>query len=251
MNTLYIEKQSYIHSLDPRIKLIFFLVSALIVFFLNLIGMFFYSVTILLMLIISKSYINALKVKFIMLSIFIFSFLIWSFANSTGTTIIGPFTTGGVEEGLLTGLRLISLMSIGIIMISTTKVEDLSIALIKFGLPYKLVFSFTTTIRLIPIVLDSVEDIKNAQKLRGIGTVNKKASPIKRLKENIPLIIPIIAKTLKRTNDLAIALEVKCFGIMNTRTHYNTISFSKNDGLFLVIIFMIISISLYLRGIQF
>lgn len=249
MNNLYIENQSYIHLLDPRIKLMFFIVSAVIVFFLDLTGMFFYSANILLILIISKSYLNVFKVKYIMLSIFIFSFLIWSFANSTGTKLIGPFTTEGVEEGLLTGLRLISLMSIGIIMISTTKIEDLSIALIKFGLPYKLVFSFTTTLRLIPIVLDSVEDIRNAQKLRGIGNINRKASPIKKLKENVPLLIPIIAKTLKRTNDLAIALEVKCFGIMDTRTQYNSISFSKNDGLFLVIIFVMISISLYIRGL--
>jgi energy-coupling factor transport system permease protein len=247
MNTLYIDKDSFIHSLDPRIKLLFFILSALLVFFLNLLGILFYSLFTFCMVLISFSYKNIYRVKFIMISIFLFSFLIWALTNQSGVMLFGPFSTGGIELGLISGLRLILLMSIGVMFISTTRIEDLSVALVKIGFPYKIVFSFTTALRLIPLIISSVDDIKNAQKLRGIGQGEKKRSPIRQLKEQAPLIIPVITKTLKRTNDLAIALEVKCFGLFTTRSFYNSISFTKRDFVFLIVLFAALLISLLLR----
>lgn len=183
---------------------------------------------------------NLLLLKFIFGSIFIFSVVVWSITMPNGTSFYGPFSIEGIKYGLLSGIRLVSLMIIGVLLISTSKIEDLSMGLIKLGLPYKFVFSFTTTLRFMPMIMQTAIEVKNAQTLRGVN-INTK-NPVKRIINHIPMLIPIFAKTIKRTNDLALALEVKCFGLYKKRSFYNKLSFGFKDILFLIITSLIITV---------
>lgn len=126
-------------------------------------------------------------------------------------------------------LRLNALIFAGLIFLSVTRIEEFTYGLNKLGLPFRVSFALTLAFRLVPSFILSAQTTVQAQKSRGLDL--ESGNLIQRIKKFTPLLIPILATSLRNTELLAIALECKGFGIKKIRTSYLDYKFGRNDFL--------------------
>lgn len=96
------------------------------------------------------------------------------------------------------------------------------------------VMTFQVAIRFLPILAQSAERIAKAQASRGAewGT---KASLITQVKRVLPLIVPLILISLRRSETMALAMDARAYGINNQRTSMYELKFTWKDAVFLLI----------------
>lgn len=96
------------------------------------------------------------------------------------------------------------------IMLSVTKLGDLSNALVeKCGIPFKYAFTLTTAIRFIPVFATEMAGIIEAQTSRGIELDTK--NPFKKIALILPLCAPLLVSSVRKTQSLAIAADLRGF----------------------------------------
>ncbi len=126
----------------------------------------------------------------------------------------------------------------GIFFLSTTSIEEISLGLIKLGIPYSVSFVLSTALRLVPTFIGTGATVIEAQRSRGLdldsGNVWQKA------KKHIPLLVPIFLLAIRNTDQLAVALESRGFGSREKRTYYLKIGFKNSDYVFIFILVFII-----------
>jgi len=165
---------------------------------------------------------HVLRLSWLVFIFLLMSVLLWPFFYKG----ISPlFTLGKVTimlesvlYGLTIGLRLDSFFVLGIIFLTATRLEDLSYALHKLGLPYTLSFAMGLAFRLTPLFTEAGQNVVIAQKSRGHDL--DQGSLWQRIKKHIPIIVPVLFIGLRSADQLAIALESRGFGLKTTRTSY-------------------------------
>ena len=96
------------------------------------------------------------------------------------------------------------------LMLSVTKLGDLSNALVeKLGIPFKYAFTMTTAIRFIPVFASEMAGIMEAQTSRGIELDTK--NPFKKIALILPLCAPLLVSSVRKTQSLAIAADLRGF----------------------------------------
>ena len=141
---------------------------------------------------------------------------------------------------------LILLMIIsGMNLLSTTRNEELVLAMIKLGLPYRVGFAISTSLRMVPTIANSIHTISQAQRSRGLDLEG--GSVLERLKKFIPILIPVFISTIRDTNVFGMALESKGFGAREDRTYYLEMSMDRPDYLVLSLGLIIIGFCYYLE----
>ncbi len=157
---------------------------------------------------------NAGRVAVILVLVAVASFGIWSFSYEGGTEVfrLGPLsvTREGMLFGAGMGLRLDLMVFCGLIFLAVTPVEELTHGLTRLGVPFPVGFALSLSFRLAPLFSDTVGSILDAQRARGLIV---KGGPISRLRLYVPLFVPVFAGALRRTDQLAAALESKGFGL--------------------------------------
>lgn len=140
--------------------------------------------------------------------------LLWSFFHRGGEPLfaIGPlrFTLAGVEYGLGMGLKLLTFLLVNVLLLSTTRVEELTLAFSRLGLPYRVGFALTLAFRLVPVFLESARTVLQAQELRSLGAEGN--GLLDRLRRTAPVIVPVFMAALRRADRMAVALEMRGFG---------------------------------------
>jgi len=200
-----------------------------------------------------KSIFSLWKLKTIILTIFTVSVLMWSILLPGKTVLysIGPLVIR--QEALLValarGLRLISLLTTGILFLTTTSVEEFTFGLHRLGLPYRACFSLTLAFRLTPLFVETAKNIVTAQRTRGLEI--EIGGPLRRLKSYFPVLIPVIVSGFHRSNALAVALEAKGFGLPDKRTFLLTFSFGWRDALLLCSVFSLIFVYYFSTVLSF
>ncbi len=151
--------------------------------------------------------------------LFVFPAVMWTFMyqgmNGRGFMGIPGATTEGVLYGSAMGLRLVAMLVAGLLLLGSTRVEEIAWGLTRFGLPYRLSFALTLAFRLVPLFFETYRTIEEAQRSRGLDI---RRSALERLRGVIPLLIPVFVAGLRRTDQLAVALEAKGFGRPGKRT---------------------------------
>lgn len=175
--------------------------------------------------------------------------VLWSFFIK-GKTILWQYRFLSIsKESLLYGLgmsfRLAMMIISGMIFISCTKVEEFTWGLHKLGLPFKVSFALSLAFRLVPTFIQTAQTITQAQLARGLDL--DKGGFITKTKKYIPLIIPILAYAIKKTDLLAQALESKGFGNRGPRTHYLEFKTSIIDYLVVALLSCLLIFSILLR----
>jgi energy-coupling factor transport system permease protein len=97
----------------------------------------------------------------------------------------------------------------------TTSPDDLGLALEQAHVPYTLSFTFTTAVRLVPTMALDAQTVIDAQRSRGLEL--DKGNFMKRIRNYIPILIPLIVSAIRRSIELAEALESRGFGASPNR----------------------------------
>jgi len=248
--SLYLDKQTWIHQLDARTKILWLLglfVLSLVFsdpsLLLGLMGLVLGTT------IMAKSLANVKRILVLLVLLFVYSLILWPFFVEgktpffeIGTQII---TIEGVLYGLGMGLRLNVMLLSGIFMLSTTAIEEFTQGLHRLGVPHALAFALSLAFRWVPTLLGSVNAVVQAQRARGLdlpsGTIFSK------LRQYPPLVVPLIGHTLRQTNLLAMALESKGFGPGYPRRSLLESRMTGVDYLVLGIMIGLVSGSIWLR----
>ncbi|MBT9143722.1 MAG: Energy-coupling factor transporter transmembrane protein EcfT [Syntrophomonadaceae bacterium] len=225
---MYIEKNTFIHRLDHRTKLLTLLCSLASAIMMThpLSGL---AVTGLVLVwgLLARSLGNLKRVRGIMFTIFTMSVVMWSLFTREGEVLFLFVTIDGVLLGLSSGIRIVTMIISGLIFLSTTRVEEIALGLVKLGLPYQVGFAFSSAIRLVPTFIGVGATISQAQRSRGLNL--ETGGFTERIRKYIPLLVPIFLSAIRNTDQLARALESKGFGARPKRTFYRLIKFGPAD----------------------
>lgn len=183
------------------------------------------------------------SVLWLLLLIALASFLIWSLAygGEKVALALGPFrvTYEGMSYGAGMGIRLDLMIFCGLVFLAATRVEEFTYGLTRLGLPFPLSFALSLSFRLAPLFADTVRTILEAQRSRGLDT--EAGGLMGRMKSYMPLFIPVFAAALRRSDQLAIALESKGFGLGKKRGSFRQYGYGWRDGLAIAALLLVIA----------
>lgn len=237
----YYPEQSVIHRLDARTKILGTLLYIIEIFLVNSFAGFGLVILALGVLIgISKVPVRFIfrglkAVVFIILLTFLLNLFMFD-----GTVLwhwkFLTITYEGLYRSCFMALRLI-LLIIGTSMLTlTTKPMELTDGLEKllkpfnrFGLPsHEIALMMSIALRFIPTLLEETDKIMKAQQARGADF--ESGNLIQRVKNMIPILIPLFVGSFRIAQDLALAMEARCYHGGVGRTRMKEIVFSRRDG---------------------
>lgn len=243
----FIPRNSYIHSLDPRTKLLLLVLYIVLIFLVKSLSLFiiplFYTILALLLSKISLTYIiRSLKpIRFLLVFMFVLNLFVTS-----GETVLVSFwiitiKKESLRQALFITLRLMLLVSGSSILTLTTSPLQLTNGFEKILSPLKairfpaheLAMMMTIALRFIPTLMEETEKIQKAQLSRGADF--ESGNPITRAKAMLPILIPLFVSAFRRADELAMAMEARCYHGGDGRTKLHELQFSVND-LFAVLI---------------
>lgn len=254
----YIPGESFVHKLDPRLKILISLLFIVDLFLVNnfegyLFVIIFIIATILIANLSFKYVYKGLKPIFALLLI---------------TAILNIFMTPGKEivfhwgiisvykEGLIIAalmiIRLVFLIVGTSILTLTTSpieltdgIEKLLNPFKKIGVPaHELAMMMTIALRFIPTLMDETDKIMKAQMARGADF--ESGNLISRAKSLIPILVPLFISSFRRADELAMAMESRCYKGGEGRTRMKQLKIKKEDyiaGLVFILLFAITIVS--------
>lgn len=136
---------------------------------------------------------------------------------------------GSLFTGVVLSLRLLALSSSMSWFFLSSTPEDIGRAMSVAGFPVELTFSFTMAIRFIPVIYDEFQSIYDTQRSRGLEL--EKGGFRNRIRNLMPILIPLLVGTIRRTYEIADAMEVRAFGASPKRTTYRPLRLKGGDYL--------------------
>jgi energy-coupling factor transport system permease protein len=125
----------------------------------------------------------------------------------------------------------------------TTSADDLGLALEQIHAPYTIAFTFTTAVRLVPTMAVDAQTVVDAQRSRGLEL--DKGNFMKRIRNYVPILIPLIISAIRRSVELAEALEARGFGATEKRTSIVTLKMQWTDYVVIVLTLIGMGIAVY------
>jgi len=235
---------SPLHRMDPRVKfLMTMVIFALAIAFFDLIPLaviFVLQIPIVAYGRIWKEWLQSLKGGAV-LAVIIFATNLLSFYFFQGMHLTGDM----VEYSLSLTLRFLCLITSFSLFFLTTSPDKLSLALEKAHIPYEFNFAFITAIRFVPVLADEAQTIMDAQRSRGLEL--DKGGFLSRIQKYIPVLLPLIINSIRRSLELAEAMESRAFGATKDRTNLYELKMSSKDYIALILIIAAIIIAIYAR----
>ncbi|MCW4006228.1 MAG: energy-coupling factor transporter transmembrane protein EcfT [Candidatus Bathyarchaeota archaeon] len=234
---------SPIHNLDPRIKFIYvisvFLAAILFGAIIPLVALFLLQVPFVLMARVQKQWLRSLRgAAFLATFIFI--------VNIAGNFFVNGYviTAANIENAVAMTLRFVVLVESFSVFFLTTSPDHLGLALEESRVPYEFSFAFTTAVRFVPVLAEEAQTIMDAQKARGLEL--EKGNLMKRIRKYIPVLIPLIVSAIRRSLELAEAMESRAWGAAKKRTNLYALKLHRNDYLLLIVILAILAVTVYM-----
>jgi len=218
--SLYIDRWSPIHALHPLTKVAGVAAFFVAVFSLEQpVAIAPFLLALLAVIRLAGATANLARLRALVIGIPVATFAIWTIAYRRGAVLLalGPLTI--TEQGLLfglgMGLKLESFLCLSIALLSTTRVEELTIAFTQLGLPYRVGFTLTLAFRLVPVFVETASVVIQAQRLRSLE--DEARGLVERVRRTAPVIIPVFMGALRRADQMAMALEMRGFGLPGRR----------------------------------
>jgi energy-coupling factor transport system permease protein len=237
----YIPGESFIHKLDPRLKIMISLLFIVDLFLVNnFLGYLFVIIFILTTILIAN-----LSFKYIYkgLKPILVLLLITAILNifmTTGKELIFQWGIISVyKEGIMIAafmiIRLVFLiMGTSILTLTTSPIEltdgieSLLKPFKKIGVPaHELAMMMTIALRFIPTLMDETDKIMKAQMARGADF--ESGNLISRAKSLIPILVPLFISSFRRADELAMAMESRCYKGGEGRTRMKQLKITKRD----------------------
>jgi energy-coupling factor transport system permease protein len=236
----YFPGDSIVHKLDPRIKIIIIGLFIASLFFINT----FFPYVFILLFILTVIRIAKLPIKYILkgLKPLVFILLITLVINifmTKGEVLfyIGPLTVTkeGLRIAVFMAIRLIFLITGTSLLTLTTSpisltdgIEKLLSPFKRVGLPaHELAMMMTIALRFIPTLLEETDKIMKAQMARGADF--ESGNILNRAKNLVPLLVPLFINAFRRADELATAMEARCYRGGDNRTRLNELRLKRSD----------------------
>ncbi len=236
----YYQADSFLHKLDPRTKIIITFLYMIFIFTLDSFVLYGLTGLYLIFLI----YISGVPVKVLIRSLrqivflLVFAFILNMFFYRNGEFIeiwFFKIYLDGVKLAFKMFLRLIYLvLGTSLMTLTTTPlaltdaIERLFSPLKKLKLPvHEMTLMMSIALRFIPTLINEANRIKSAQMARGADF--ETGNIIKKVKALIPILIPLFISAFKRADELADAMDSRCYNRGIGRTKMKELRYSKND----------------------
>jgi len=249
----YVAGNSVIHKLDPRTKIAMMILYIAMTFLVKDIWFlaipFVYLVLELILSGISLRYIlNSLKpIRVLLILMFLLNLFftkgehVWldlGFWQLTGEAVLQSCFLSVRIILLVAGASMLTLTTSPIAL--TDGLEKLLAPLKIFHFPaHELAMMMTIALRFVPTLMDETEKIRNAQMSRGADF--ESGNIFKRVKSMIPILIPLFVSSFRKADDLAIAMESRCYHGGDGRTRMHQLKFRKEDLFAILITLMFVA----------
>lgn len=236
----YYPGNSFIHKLDPRVKI---MATILYIVFLFVVDDFLgfavalaeLAVIIAVSKVPLKFILRGLKPIFLIIA---FTFIINMFMIKGEVLVSIGFLTitkEGLRTAVFMAVRLVLLIIGSSLLTLTTKpisltdgIESLLSPFKRIGLPaHELAMMMTIALRFIPTLLEETDKIMKAQQARGADF--ESGNLIRRAKALIPILVPLFISAFRIAQELAMAMEARCYGGNVSRTRMNGMKFAGRD----------------------
>ncbi|MBQ9444233.1 MAG: energy-coupling factor transporter transmembrane protein EcfT [Lachnospiraceae bacterium] len=249
----YYQTESRLHRLDPRVKLVGTLIFIISLFISQKVSCYV-TATVFLICMIRLSrvpFLHMIKgmkaIAFIML-ITVFFNLVFTPGEELVSFWVFKITSQGVRNAIFTAVRLTYLILGSSLMTLTTTPNDLTDGLEKglgfmkvFKLPvHEIAMMMSIALRFIPILLEETDKIMKAQQARGADF--ESGGMIRRVRAMVPLLVPLFVSAFRRANDLALAMEARCYHGGEGRTKMKPLKYKPWDFRAYVILFCYIAL---------
>lgn len=248
----YYPVDSFVHRLDPRMKIILTILMIVAVFMVHsLVGyaivLGFVYLTARMANVPFKMLIKGLKPLQLIL---ILTFLLNLFFNSGETVLFHWSFITLTAEGLSTAVHYtlrLGFLVLGTSLLTLTTspvtladgIELLLSPFKRFHFPaHELAMMMTIALRFIPTLLEEADKIMKAQMARGADF--ESGNLMARAKAMIPLLVPLFVSAFRRAGDLAMAMEARCYHGGENRTRLRVLRITRNDYLALAAVGVLI-----------
>lgn len=237
----YIPGDTFVHKLDPRVKILIsfaFIISLFIVN--NFSGYIFIVLFTFLSIYISKIQLRYIYKGLKPIFVLILITALLNLFMTSGTTIVfkWQFLTvykEGISLAVFMVLRIVFLI-IGTSLLTLTTspieltdgIEKLLNPFKRFGVPaHELAMMMTIALRFIPTLMDETDKIMKAQTARGADF--ESGNLVKRARNLIPILVPLFISSFRRADELAMAMESRCYRGGEGRTRMKILKLTNRD----------------------
>lgn len=237
----YYSSDSKLHRLDPRVKIVCTLLYLISLFLFQ--SVWGYAVATIFLVVVIR--ISKVPFQFIVkglkpiIMLLLITLLFNLFLTKTGNVLVKFWILQITDQGLRTAvymaIRLIYLIIGSSLMTFTTTpneltdgIESLLKPLNKIQVPvHEIAMMMSIALRFIPILLEETDKIMKAQIARGADL--ESGNMIQKAKSMIPILVPLFVSAFRRANDLAMAMEARCYRGGNGRTKMKPLVYKNKD----------------------
>ncbi|ASI98693.1 energy-coupling factor transporter transmembrane component T family protein [Thermococcus celer] len=237
---IYVDRDSFLHFLDPRVKILGTLLGIVAIMLYN--------------------------DPLVLTALFILTFAVGRALGKIGvgemlhllkplvpiviiTLVLWPIIYKPRLQGLLFGvsfsMRLLTFALLTFLLLMTTSQRDLILGFVRLGMPYEFGLTISISLRYIPTLYALTSNIMDAQKSRGWEM--EKGNFLVRMKRMSAVLIPLLVASLKTAHELSIALESRGLGAAKKRTFLHDIEMRRRDYAAMAVILVLFGLALYVR----
>ena len=255
----YYPADSVIHRLDPRVKLFGTIIYIISLFSMR--GIVALGVATLFLFVVIK--VSKVPFKFMVkglkaIMILLLITAVFNLFLTPGETLVSfwkfRITEEGVANAVMIAIRLTFLILGTSIMTLTTTPNQLTdgmeksmMPLSKIGVPvHAIAMMMSIALRFIPILIEETDKIMKAQMARGADF--ESGNLLKRVKNMIPLLVPLFISAFRRADDLAMAMEARCYHGGEGRTKMKPLHYAKRDYLTYLILLAYLAVVIACRA---
>ena len=154
--------------------------------------------------------------------------------------------TGNLGTSILYAARFVAIVVSTSLFFITTSPDELEQVMKTFRFPRDVVFAFVTAVRFIPVMFLDTIQIMDAQKSRGLEL--EKGNVFRRVKNMVPILIPLVVNSVVRSGELAEAMESRAYGAVPRPTSLVEYRASLTDravAVAAVVAFVLVAYSFY------
>jgi energy-coupling factor transport system permease protein len=255
---LYSPANTFLHRLDPRVKILAVLLLSLLAFLLNtLLYLAILLAFILMLLILARA--SSSKAFFALKYVIRFMLLIallWPLFDRSGTPVLlslDPITITepAIWRGITSAARIGCLATVWYILMFTTSQRDLVLALVKMGLRFDYGLTIAISLRFFPTFVLTIDSITDAQKARGLEF--SRGNLIARSRKYVAILVPAVVTALRTADSLSLALQSRAYGARTDRTYLRRLKMRPSDYVALAIVvslFVVPFLAKYVFSVQ-
>ena len=139
----------------------------------------------------------------------------------------------GIPFAVAMIFRLLALLTSFSIFFMTTYPEDMALAFTQMRLPYDYALAFSMAMRFVPTLAQEAQNIVDAQRSRGLEL--DKGRFLTRIRNYLPILVPMLLVALRRADSVAAAMESRAFGAVKKRTFLHELKFHWGDVMLILL----------------